>query len=500
MANIKLNGQTNLNNVTCLSYTPTILEVSSNTSGSYTIYTLTFGTFSGLDTNTDFYVQINDTVLTKVGSVSEAKGYRFYMLNTSLDSSKKMMIDSLMASIKRIPEVAAGYEVYMPYNSSDGSKQLTINLKSISYGELTPLTITTNIPFLTISKSAGSASTELKEGYLKVDIMQNKTPYKYNSGSTASGSYVTTLSKHTANDSKVKFDLGSVFASLTEDGEATSFGLQIYQVTGTSLTEIAYYPSVYNVNGYLINQGGEFLPQFSNAKIALNAHRGETRNYYNNTILYVYENTIPLSFFVGSGVNTISYNINYIGSDNEAIISVPQSVAVANALSHATIYLSDTYLKQAKYIDIEFTAYNLGTIRFNVIKPIKATGEEQRIYWYNSWGGVSFMDFTGNRTEERKVSNTTYEDSILNYYDNDINEKDYIYDKTNEITVKLTTHNILKDAQWHLFDLQQSRNAWTYVNGEKYRIIIGDITINTTSVTDIYTATVQYTYSMGVNV
>ena len=88
----------------------------------------------------------------------------------------------------------------------------------------------------------------------------------------------------------------------------------------------------------------------------------------------------------------------------------------------------------------------------------------------------------------------------MNYYDNDINERDYIYDKQNDITVKLTTHNIHKDGQWLLFDLQQSRTAWTYVNGEKYRIIVDDVTINTTSVTDIYTATVQYQYSMGVNV
>ena len=142
----------------------------------------------------------------------------------------------------------------------------------------------------------------------------------------------------------------------------------------------------------------------------------------------------------------------------------------------------------------------MGTLRFNVIKPVRTTDECQRVYWYNSWGGVSFFDFTGNRTEERKVKTTTYQDSVLDYYDNDTNERDYIYDKQNEITVKLTTHNIHKDGQWHLFDLQQSRTAWTYVNGEKYRIIVSDLTINTTSVTDIYTATIDYTYSMGVNV
>ena len=214
----------------------------------------------------------------------------------------------------------------------------------------------------------------------------------------------------------------------------------------------------------------------------------------------MYENNIPLSLYVGNEVNSINYKIKYIGSDNVEILSANQTVNVSNALNHITINLLENYLAQSKYIDIEFTSFNLGTLRFNVIKPVRATDECQRVYWYNSWGGVSFFDFTGNRTEERKVRTTTYQDSVLNYYDNDINERDYIYDKQNDITVKLTTHNIHKDGQWLLFDLQQSRTAWTYVNGEKYRIIVDDVTINTTSVTDIYTATVQYQYSMGVNV
>lgn len=135
-----------------------------------------------------------------------------------------------------------------------------------------------------------------------------------------------------------------------------------------------------------------------------------------------------------------------------------------------------------------------------MVYPIKATDENQRVFWRNSYGGLSFFDFTGNRTEKRKITTTTYTDSILNYYNHKINEKNLIFDKQNEITVDLTTHNILKDTQWLLFDLQQSRDTWIYLNGEKYRILVSDLTITETNVTDIYTATIEYTYSMGVNV
>lgn len=496
MATVRLNGQSNVNNVTCFSYAPTILEVSSSESGSYTIWQINVGQVSSISSN--MYVKVNNVTLDMVTNIKEANGYRFYMSTSSTMSQRKLMANSLMDALRRIPEIAAGYDVYMPYSGSE--KQLQIVMKSKTYGNNTPLEITTNISALSMSHTDGSSQTELKDGYLNVDIYKMSPAQKYNNQSPDTGSYITTLSKHTANDSKVKFDLGSVFASLTDEGEVSQFGIYIYQINGINLIEIADYKSVYNVNGYLINQGGEFIPRLDNAKVALNANRGENRDYLNNTILYVYENNIPLSLYVGNGVNAINYKIKYIGSDNAEILRINETANVSNALNHITIKLIAKYLAQSKYIDIEFTQYNLGTLRFNVIKPVRATDECQRVYWYNSWGGVSFFDFTGNRTEERKVRTTTYQDSILNYYDNDINERDYIYDKQNDITVKLTTHNIHKDGQWHLFDLQQSRTAWTYVNGEKYRIIVDDVTINTTSVTDIYTATVQYQYSMGINI
>lgn len=498
MANIRLNGQSNVNNVTCLSYAPTILELSSNTGGSYTIWQINMGTLTSMSSN--MYVKVNDVTLNMVTNIKDAKGYNFYMTPSTTPSQKKLMMNTLLLALKRIPEIVAGYEISMPYDEH-GQKQTSITLRSRTYGNNTPLEITTNISGLSITHTNGTAQTEFGDGTLNIDVYKHSIPYKFNTNTTNSGNYVTTLSKHTSNDTKVKFDLGSVFASLTNEGEIAQFGINIYQTNGINLVELATYNNIYNVNGYLINQGGEFIPRFENAKIALNANRGENRNYLNNTILYVYEHSIPLSILAADGVNTLSYKIHYIGSDNQDIIGgITNTMNLTGPLNHVTIQLSDNYLAQSKYIDIEFTQYNLGTLRFNVIKPVKANEEMQRVYWYNSWGGVSFFDFTGNRSEERKVKTTTYQDSILDYYDNDTNERDYIYNKQNDITVKLTTHNIHKDAQWHLFDLQQSRTAWTYVNGEKYRIIVSDLTINTTSVTDIYTATIEYTYSMGVNV
>lgn len=500
MANIKINGNSTLNNIVCFSYAPTILELSSNTGGSYTIHQFDFdSTFSGIGYSDNYYIKINNVTLNRVSTISQAKGYYFYMTDTSDAIKQKLMLETLADAIKRIPEVLAGYEAYV-VSDNDGKRTNRLMIKSIELGNNTPLTIEHNIPFLKQSTQTGTASTEFKDGSVNIEIykMANAAKPKYTT--TLKGTYITTLSKHTANDEKVRFDLSPIFASLTNDGEVGHFNLFIYNRTDTAITEIQYLDKIYNVNGYLINQGGEYISELNSAKIALNAQRGTNRDFLNNTILYVYDQTIPVSVYATNGVNVLNYKIKYVGSDTTTLIEVEKTANLTKPLNHLDIELSANYLSQAKYVDIVFTSYNLGTLRFNVIKPIRATDECQRVYWYNSWGGISFFDFTGNRTEERKVTNTTYQDSILNYYDNDINEREYVYEKENEITVKLTTHNIVKDAQWHLFDLQQSRNAWTYINGEKYRIIVSDLTITETSVTDIYTATIEYTYSMGVNV
>lgn len=498
MALVKLNGQSNIERTTCFSYAPTILELTSASGGDKATYQMMFDSFDDIEFGTEYQIKVNNTILTSTSQPSDAKGYRFYYGKAQYPTTAKAMINSIVEALRRIPELASGYSVYMPDNG-EGGKMQSIVIQGLRVGINTPITITHNVPNMSVSGYEGYSNTEFKNGSVKVDVYKAKNTMKYGYD-TGSYQYLTTMSKKINNDVKVAFDLGGIFSSMTGEGENAQFKLEVYKITDNALTEIGTYKNIYNVNGYLINQGGEFIPRFSGAKVALNARRGENRNYLNNTILYVYENTIPISFFVENGVNAIPYTIRYVGSDNLPIMEKSETISVGDALTHATITLSDNFKSQSKYIDIVFTDYDLGTLRFNVVKPVKLTDEAQRIYWYNSWGGISFMDFCGDRTEERKVKNTTYQESVLNYYDDKVNEKDFIYDKQNEITVKLTTHNIQKDAQWHLFDLQQSRTAWTYIQGIKYRILVSDLTINTTSVSDIYTATIEYTYSMGTNI
>ena len=88
------------------------------------------------------------------------------------------------------------------------------------------------------------------------------------------------------------------------------------------------------------------------------------------------------------------------------------------------------------------------------------------------------------------------ENSLLNPKEM-IKELDKVYNRELEYEVELKTHYISKDGTWMLYSLLHSYNAWTYVNGIKYAIIITNVEVNETNVNDIYQGTVRYKYSLN---
>ena len=86
---------------------------------------------------------------------------------------------------------------------------------------------------------------------------------------------------------------------------------------------------------------------------------------------------------------------------------------------------------------------------------------------------------------------------MFNYYKESLQELEKVYNKDVTITVTLKSHLIPKDATWQFYDLQNSKNAWTEINGMTYSIIINDVSIDETSTDGVYEATVKYTYSLA---
>ena len=65
----------------------------------------------------------------------------------------------------------------------------------------------------------------------------------------------------------------------------------------------------------------------------------------------------------------------------------------------------------------------------------------------------------------------------------------------NEYSVTLTTHYMEKDGIYSLYDLMNSYEVWTEVNGVKYEIIIDKVEVTETSTSGVWQGTVTYKYS-----
>ena len=266
----------------------------------------------------------------------------------------------------------------------------------------------------------------------------------------------------------------------------------------TSISSSGVYSSLgtissnYITQGYMCNQGRKYLTLSSSAVVAQNYSRGTEKLADNNTILYVYGNTIPISFYK-SGSGSQSFSIKYLDSAFNQNGASSDSISLgSNKLHNATLQLSSSLLRDAFYVDVEFGG---NTVRYNVIKPLKATEYYQRLYWRNSYGGVSFFDFTGQRSETRDLEIETYQKSIYDYYTDSRNELEKVYDNKVKYTVTLKSHLFENDGKYIFNDLLQSPEVWTKMNDEEYAVIIDSVTVDETDKNNIYEATVKYHYS-----
>jgi hypothetical protein len=77
-----------------------------------------------------------------------------------------------------------------------------------------------------------------------------------------------------------------------------------------------------------------------------------------------------------------------------------------------------------------------------------------------------------------------------------MNELDKIYDNDVEYQVTIKSHLFDRDGRWLFNDMIQSPEVWTTSNGEKYAILLDNVSVDEVETNDIYEATVRFKYSM----
>jgi hypothetical protein len=168
-----------------------------------------------------------------------------------------------------------------------------------------------------------------------------------------------------------------------------------------------------------------------------------------------------------------------------------------NLLLDTSITVPQTAFTNAYYVDITIGG---DTTRFDVIKPLKATEYYQRVFWRNEYGGISFFDFTGARSESDNVDIETYEKNIFDYHiaveEYEQFERKKIYKNDYKKSVSLTSHLMNEDGKWIFNSLMMSKKVWTIVNGKVYYIIPKSIEVaEDQTYNGIFTAKLQYEYS-----
>lgn len=472
-------------NLICFTDIPNILKIEDNDGGTYANLTLTFqGNLSSQVTKDgQFYITFLGETITNVRNVSDSVNKNFY-----ISTVNNVTAAYVARAFRNCPTIAANFRV----EHNGATVKLIARAVGTVWGNASDV-FQRNISdtYLTASVTDGASYADLYGAKVNVDIY-NGLDYD---------EYVTTLEKNYYG-SECAFDLSPVLTTLAERGVDKPYSFKVSSIKGDAYNIIANFDENYIVQGYMVNQGDKFisLSAVNGIIVAQNYSRGTEKSSSNNTILYVYGTTIPLSVYKHNTAG-MTVTINYVDSDNTIIESASTSYNMqypSNKLWNFNIDLAPNTglkerFKQSTYIDL--IVGGMATIRYNVIKPLKATEYYQRICWRNSYGGISFFDFTGQKTETRDLDVETYQKSIYDYYTDSRNELDKIYDNKIKYTVTLKSHLIENDGKYVFNDLMQSPEVWTEINGQQYAIIIDSVSVDEAERNNVFESTVKYHYS-----
>lgn len=461
-------------NMITFSDVPNILKVKENISGSYAQLTISVNI---TDWNTQvlsdgqFYFTFLSETITNVMTPSKAKNKRFYI--SSSPSSTAM---SIAAALRNCPTVAVDY--YVVHNNST----VIVTSKTIGrkFTQSTSSYISTNFP-ISYNITDGDVNSDFHNSKVILDVFTSST--------NDNGAYIGTLEKNYWG-SECSFDVSSVLAAHSDYGKLQPYSFNVsYTKENGNWTNLGYI-SGQTTNGYMANQSEKFLYN-TYVRLLMNKERSMQGN---GMKLYVYDNLIPFTTLVGQGVGGWTTRITCRNSAYQIVYDETTTQQESGGRFHdREIIIPQSAFTESYYIDI---TEGTDTVRFNVIKPLKAADTFQRVMWRNEYGGISFFDFTGQRTESDSVDIETYEKNIFDYYENDEFERKRIYKNDYKKEVKLTSHLMEEDGKWIFNSLMRSKRVWTQVNGKTYYIIPKSIEVTENDQYDnIYTAKLTYTYS-----
>lgn len=482
------NGDNNFIFLTGIPNIITVKDIDINYAAQVPTITLTFSSTTLANKDDGRYsIDIMGEVISSVKYFENAINKNFWISPTSNASTAA----SVAKALRNCQTIAAYFTIENNSNvvTIKGRKifETTINVAAIDNVDGSSIS-----SFIAASVIDGQDLSDLSNANVSVDIYSGN-----------SNDYVTTLEK-ICPETEVSFNISPVLTSIAEYGRTNKFTYQISYVTNDGAYSIVNDKNDYANHvqiGYMINQGygrGNKQIDASEAMVAQNVQRGDSNpTFENHTLLYIYGDTLPISFFKGNyggGNITITYRDSAYQEIGSATTTW-QSMDSTNKMQEITLNLANGqpyqyYFNNAFYIDIDL---GIGQqLRYNVIKPLKAAEGYTRLYFRNSYGGISFVDLTGKEQNSNAIENEkTYQKNIYDYQTTDYTETDIIYSKGIKSDITIKSHLFEKDGKWVYDDLLKASNVWLYINDEQYNVIVDSIQIEETDNNNIYEATVK---------
>lgn len=466
----------NRSNIITFSDIPNILKVTEEDYGTNARITLTFSgnLRSVTEEDNQWYITYMNETVTNAMKPENAKNKHFYVASDNASTAAYVAM-----ALRNCSGIAANNTIQHTGN------QVIIQTKSIGekWGDGISNYFETNIQqsYIALNYVDGTSSSDLNGAEIIVDISSN-------------GDYVTTLQKYWWNG-EAAFNMTPFLSTMVTPLKVYPYTMQVSSIKDGTYTYLGSVGENYATVGYMCNQGQKWLDN-SGLQLAQNVSRGNSNaGFVNSSVLYTYNMSIPISFYNGN-TGGMDITIEYLNSAYEVIGSGStewNNTDSSKKLWHLDLTLDYRWFYQSYYFDV--TLGNI-TIRYKSIRPYTMTEECTRLQWVNSYGGVSFFDMTGKRTENRSVETSTYQKGIFDYYEADKEELDKIYNNNVKYDVTLKSHLIEKDGTYIFNDLLQSPDVWTVVNGVRYGIIIDSVSVDELdNNNDVFEATVRYHYS-----
>lgn len=467
---ITYNNIVSPSNILTFTDVPNILKVEEYVSGSEAMFTFTFqgNLQSQVTGDSQFYITFLGETVDNTMSPSAAKNKRFYIASDNAATAA-----SLTRAFRNCASLSAEFNII----HSGASVRLVAKTIGQKWSQMSNY-LQRNISndYLITNGVDGNAYSDLFGGRITVDVY---------SGTSTSDNYITTLEKNFYGN-ECAFNVSPVLVTFSEYGKTKPYLFDVSLIKANGGWEHLGSSSGNTAIGFHCNQSDKYKYAMG-VQVLTNKNRQMT--------LYTYTNTVDYSVLIGSDSAGANVTLKLLDSANNLIWST--NTTIRKSSSNYIVDAMSTFNEQA-FSAAYKAVVEIGQdkIEYNIIKPLRATEYYQRVLWRNEYGGISFFDFTGAKSESDSTDIETYEKNVFDYYTNDEFERKKIYSNEYDKQVTLTSHLLEEKGKYIFNSLMMSKKIWTVVNDKVYYIIPKSIEVSEdNNYNGIFTAKLTYTYS-----